>query len=167
MLATPDSIIDIGPCHHWETLENLQIRIKECKMLDRNVSKFKRLVSLGTSSDSFPVAAWVNVLMKTTYDLHLEWCFGLKNVLQLNPKGKFYNLKTLHIHFCPEMEYVVNVKEPETMFPQLETLNLLQMKILKAIWNFLLQFGLSSSPISIQELDVVEFFSHLSPNLAL
>ncbi|KAF6168719.1 hypothetical protein GIB67_013101 [Kingdonia uniflora] len=126
---------DIGSCHHWETLENFEIRILESKRLHMDVSKSKKYVFLETNSDSFPVAAWVNVLMKTTYDLHLEWCFGLKNVLQLNPKGRFYNLKTLQLENCPEMEYVVNVEEPETIFPQLETLNLLKMKILKAIWN--------------------------------
>ncbi|KAF6145509.1 hypothetical protein GIB67_026190 [Kingdonia uniflora] len=138
---------DIGPCHHWEKLEKLKICIKECKMLDRNVPKYEiinrtvfkseRGVFLKTSSGSYPVAAWVNVLMGRTNFLSLERCEGLKNVLQLNPKGRFYNLKTLHISDCHETKYVVNVEEqvPESMFPNLETLNLSNMDELKAIWN--------------------------------
>ncbi|KAF6173129.1 hypothetical protein GIB67_020212 [Kingdonia uniflora] len=128
---------DIGPCHHWEKLENFEIRVEKFQIINRTVFKFRRLVSLGTSSDSFPVAAWVNVLMDTTYELYLDQCEGLKNVLQLNPKGRFYNLKTLVILECWQMEYVVNVEEqvPETMFPNLEILELGYMNELKAIWN--------------------------------
>ncbi|KAF6169736.1 hypothetical protein GIB67_004128 [Kingdonia uniflora] len=59
-----------------------------------------------------------------------------KNVLKLNPKGRFYNLKTLTISNSGEMEYVVNVEEhvPETMFPNLEELELWNCT-LKAILN--------------------------------
>ncbi|KAF6152677.1 hypothetical protein GIB67_034755 [Kingdonia uniflora] len=138
---------DIGPCHHWEKLEKFEIRVQkkivtlfesDPSNIYRAVSKSERCVLLTTSSDSFPVAAWVNVLMEITYDLFLFKCKGLKNVLQLNPKGRFYNLKTLTISGCDEMEYVVNVEEqvPKTMFPQLETLNLHYMGALVSSRNY-------------------------------
>ncbi|KAF6169751.1 hypothetical protein GIB67_004143 [Kingdonia uniflora] len=131
---------DIGPCHHWEKLEKFDIRVG---FYDKHSvtfnSQYERYVVLGRTRrlDSFPVAAWVNVLMGRTYDLRLERCYGLKNVLQLNPKGSFYNLKSLTIVGCLKMEYVVNVEEqvPDTMFPNLEVLNLHTNSDLKAIWN--------------------------------
>ncbi|KAF6169767.1 hypothetical protein GIB67_004159, partial [Kingdonia uniflora] len=130
---------DIGSCHHWEKLEKFYIISP--RILDFGPCwvdpKSERYVALSTRSDSYPVAAWVNVLMGRTYDLRLERCDGLKNAFQLNPKCRFYNLKSLDIHGCNEMEYVVNVEEqvPETMFPNLEELNLYEVIVLKAIWN--------------------------------
>ncbi|KAF6168744.1 hypothetical protein GIB67_013126 [Kingdonia uniflora] len=128
---------DIWPCHHWEKLEKFKIRVQKFEIIIGTVFKSERGVFLQTSSGSYPVAAWVNVLMETTYELYLDQCEGLKNVLQLNPKGRFYNLKTLGIYWCDEMEYVVNVEEqvPESMFPNLEILLLGYMNELKAIWN--------------------------------
>ncbi|KAF6156470.1 hypothetical protein GIB67_004108 [Kingdonia uniflora] len=75
--------------------------------------------------------------MEITYRLSLEWCSDLKNVLQLNPKGMLYNLKSLDIRYSREMEYVVNVEEqvPETMFPNLVELELYKVSELKATWN--------------------------------
>ncbi|KAF6143631.1 hypothetical protein GIB67_012430 [Kingdonia uniflora] len=123
---------DIGPCHHWEKLEKFNIRVGYF-----SAPKSERYVALRTRSDSFPVAAWVNVLMGRTYDLRLERCDGLKNVFQLNPKGSFYNLKSLTFGDSREVEYVVNVEEqvPQTMFPNLEILNLAILPKLKIIWN--------------------------------
>ncbi|KAF6169741.1 hypothetical protein GIB67_004133 [Kingdonia uniflora] len=123
---------DIGPCHHWEKLEKFNIRVGYF-----STPESERYVALSTRLDSFPVAAWVNVLMGRTYYLRLEQCDGLKNVLQLNPKDRFYNLKSLYICYSGKMEYVVNVEEqvPESMFPNLEFLNLFRVNELKAIWN--------------------------------
>ncbi|KAF6169727.1 hypothetical protein GIB67_004119 [Kingdonia uniflora] len=155
---------DFGPCHHWEKLQKFGIRVGDAV---RDITpKSERYVSLSTiSADSFPVAAWVNVLMETTYDLDLdlEKCEGLKNVLQLNPKGRrFYNLKSLEISNSGEMEYVVNVEEqvPETMFPNLEVLKLKFMKELKAIWNgpFLER--------SFEKLKVLEIYECFLPSLS-
>ncbi|KAF6169663.1 hypothetical protein GIB67_004055 [Kingdonia uniflora] len=75
---------DIGKCHHWEKLENFYVRVGYSFKFE--IANSERCVSLKTRSDSYPVAAWVNVLMGRTYYLRLEWCEGLKNVLQLNPK---------------------------------------------------------------------------------
>ncbi|KAF6165202.1 hypothetical protein GIB67_007187 [Kingdonia uniflora] len=128
---------DIGPSHHWEKLEKFNIRMGySTTIYGRITTKSERCVVLRTRSDCYPVAAWVNVLMGRTYELYLEECEGLKNVLQLNPKG-FYNLKFLSLDDCGEMEYVVNIEEqvPETMFPNLEILKLHHLPKLKAIWN--------------------------------
>ncbi|KAF6156467.1 hypothetical protein GIB67_004110 [Kingdonia uniflora] len=129
---------DIGPSHHWEKLEKFYIRVGYSTWWTMT-PKSKRCVRLSTRSDSFPVAAWVNVLMGRTYayDLRLERCEGLKNVLQLNPKGRFYNLNSLTIGDSREMEYVVNVEEqvPDTMFPNLEILKVVVLPKLKVIWN--------------------------------
>ncbi|KAF6169697.1 hypothetical protein GIB67_004089 [Kingdonia uniflora] len=133
---------DIGPCHHWEKLEKFYF-YTPMSLLGASMSsmsslrKYPRCVSLSARSNSYPVAAWVNVLMVRTCDLVLHRCEGLKNVLQLNPKGRFCNLKYLTISDCMKMEYVVNVEEQveDTMFPDLEVLDLSNMFKLKAIWN--------------------------------
>ncbi|KAF6159106.1 hypothetical protein GIB67_032723 [Kingdonia uniflora] len=126
---------DIGPCHHWEKLEKFYTSMGDSTTV--RIAKSERCVTLTTRSDSYPVAAWVNVLMVKTYELYLEECYGLKNVSELNPMGRFYNLKTLTIYGCKEMEYVVNVEEQveDTMLPQLEFLKLSYMEELNAIWN--------------------------------
>ncbi|KAF6169714.1 hypothetical protein GIB67_004106 [Kingdonia uniflora] len=70
------------------------------------------------------------------YDLVLNYSKGSVNVSQLNPKG-FNNLKSLHIEHSNDMEYVVNVEEQveDTMFVNLEILDLYGVRELKAIWN--------------------------------
>ncbi|KAF6169726.1 hypothetical protein GIB67_004118 [Kingdonia uniflora] len=131
---------DIGPCYHWEKLEKFDIEVGYILMktyYKTLTPNYERRVRLNTRSDSFPVAAWVNVLMEITYELYLQECEGLKNVLRLNPNGRFYNLNSLTIRFGSGMEYVMNVEEqvPETMFPNLEILKLSSIYKLKAIWN--------------------------------
>ncbi|KAF6143634.1 hypothetical protein GIB67_012433 [Kingdonia uniflora] len=110
---------DIGPCHHWGNLEKFHTGVGGSA--SSTTPKSERCVSLSTSSDSFPVAAWVNVLMGRTYDLVLNYSKGSVNVSQLNPKGKWNKLKSLTISDC--------------MFPNLEVLDLRNMFRLKAIWN--------------------------------
>ncbi|KAF6169740.1 hypothetical protein GIB67_004132 [Kingdonia uniflora] len=142
---------DIGPCHHWEKLEKFAIGVGYS-----TTPKSERYMVLRTRSNSFPVvAAWVNVLMERTYYLDLKLCDGLKNVLQLNPMGRFYNLKSLHLVMCWEIKYVMNVEEqvPETIFPNLEELKLSSMYRLKAIWN---------GPLierSFEKLEVLEIYN--------
>ncbi|KAF6150022.1 hypothetical protein GIB67_002804 [Kingdonia uniflora] len=121
----------------WEKLAKFYIKFGDCNVPFGYLLKYKRYVSLRTTSDSFPVAEWVKVLMERTFESCLEKCEGLNSVSELNLKGRFYNLKYLGIQYCGEMEYVVNVEEqvPGTVFPNLENLELVLLPKLKAIWN--------------------------------
>ncbi|KAF6169653.1 hypothetical protein GIB67_004045 [Kingdonia uniflora] len=132
---------DIRPCQHWEKLENLGTAVGINTI---GISKSERCVSLTTTSDSFPVAAWVNILMGRTSELYLDSCEGLENVLQLNPKG-FNNLKVLQISFCHEL---VNVLP--SLLQNLEEIEIVNCRKLEKVFE--------DGPASILKLRSIKLY---------
>ncbi|PIA26897.1 hypothetical protein AQUCO_08600047v1, partial [Aquilegia coerulea] len=143
---------------HWEKLTEFMFLVAgEYTYISAFINKsrrWKRSMCLRLPSISIP--NWILVLSKMANCLFLEECDHLKSVVQLDPRGRFNNLKLLHVFNISSMRYLFKSSgkenSPEYAFRNLEKLHLIFIYNLVAFCHGILPQGF------FQNLRVLKMF---------